>query len=175
MIIFAQIIAIFAIIAYSFAPHQKTKKKVLIFKIVSNSLYTLQYIILGAMSDAGTNLINVLQSIIFYKYAKENKKVPVLWGVIFSLIIILLGIISYTNITSIIPIALALITTYGIWQDNLKIYRITCAFTIFCWIFYNFYISAYVSAVGNIFQCISAIIAIYKLNIKTTDEKNAEI
>ncbi len=172
MVIFAQIIAIFAIITYSFAPHQKSKIKVLIFKIISNSLYTLQYLLLGAMSAAGTNLINVLQAIIFYKYAKENKKVPVLCGIIFSLIIILLGVFSYTNITSIIPIVLALITTYGIWQDNLKIYRITCAFTIFCWIFYNLYISAYVSAIGNIFQCASAIIAIYKLNIKTV-EKNS--
>ena len=171
MIIFAQIIAIFAIITYSFAPHQKSKIKVLIFKIVSNSLYTLQYLILGAMSAAGTNLINVLQSIIFYKYAKENKKVPIFWGVVFSIIIILLGIFSYTSITSIIPIVLALITTYGIWQDNLKIYRITCAFTIFCWIFYNLYLSAYVSAVGNIYQFISTIIAIYKLNIKNVDNE----
>ena len=57
MIIFAQIIAIFAIIAYSFAPHQKTKKKVLTFKIVSNSLYTLQYVLLGAMSAAGTKFL----------------------------------------------------------------------------------------------------------------------
>ena len=175
MIIFAQIIAIFAIIAYSFAPHQKTKKKVLTFKIVSNSLYTLQYLLLGAISAAGTNLINVLQSIIFYNYAKENKKVPVLWGIIFSIIIILLGIFSYKDITSIIPIVLALITTYGIWQDNLKIYRITCAFSIFCWIFYNFYISAYVSAIGNIFQFASAVLAIYKLNKKNTDEKKSEV
>ena len=169
MIILAQIIAIFAIIAYLFAPHQKSKKKVLVFKIVSNSLYMLQYIILGAISAAGTNFINVLQSIIFYKYAKENKKVPIFWGVVFSAIIILLGIFSYINITSIVPIALALLTTYGIWQDNLKIYRITCAFAIFCWIFYNIYISAYVSAIGNIFQCISTIIAIYNLNIKNVD------
>ena len=83
----------------------------------------------------------------------------------------MLGIFSYKDITSIIPIVLALLTTYGIWQDNLKIYRITCAFSIFCWIFYNFYISAYVSAVGNIYQCISTIIAIYNLNIKNTNEK----
>ena len=169
MFVFAQIIAIFAIIAYSFAPHQKSKKNVLIFKIVSNLLYALQYIILGAISAAGTNLISMLQSIIFYKYAKENEKVPVLWEVVFSAIIILLGIFSFTNITSIVPIALALLTTYGIWQDNLKIYRMTCAFAIFCWIFYNIYISAYMSAIGNIFQFISSIIAIYNLNIRNVD------
>ena len=174
MIILAQIIAIFAILAYSLVPHQKTKKKVLIFKIISNSLYTIQYLILGALSAAGTNFITVLQSLIFYKYAKENRKVPVLWGITLAVFIVIIGVLTYSNIGSLIPIILSLLTSYGVWQDNLKVYRIICAFSLFVWIFYNFYLSAYIAGAGNIFQFISAMIAIYNLDIKNKVKKLSE-
>ena len=126
----------------------------------------LHYFLLGALTAVGTNFINVAQSITFYKYAKENRKVPVFWGIVFAIITVTIGILTYSNLLSIIPIALTLMTTYGAWQDNLKVYRAICAFAVFCWIFYNIYISAYIASMGNVFQFCSAIIAIYNLDIK---------
>ena len=162
MFIFAQISAIFAIIAYALIPHQKNKKKVLICKLISNLFYTLQYLLLGAFSGAGTNLIDVLQSLIFYKYAKKEEKIPVAWIIVYIIIIIAIGFFTYTNLFSVIPIILAIIAAFGVWQDNLKINRIISIIISFCFIIYNISVTAYVSACGNVFQLVLAITAVYR-------------
>ena len=162
MVILAQIVAIFAIITFALIPHQKTKPKVLIWKLMSNVFYVIQYLLLGALSAAGTNFIDCLQAVIFYSYAKKNTKVPIFWWILYVIVIIIIGFFTYTNIFSVIPIILCIIVAFGVWQDNLRTNRIIAILIPLGFIIYNISVSAYIGACGNIFQFVLAVIAVYR-------------
>ena len=63
---------------------------------------------------------------------------------------------------SIIPIVVTIVYTYGLWQDDMKVIRITTAIAGFGWGIYNIVVMAYVGAIQSISQLISSIIAIFR-------------
>ncbi|MGN1297973.1 MAG: YgjV family protein [Clostridia bacterium] len=69
------------------------------------------------------------------------------------------------NIFSIFPVLLSILYTYGVWQSNLKTYRVISVVGAIAWMIYNSVVGAYASVIGNVFQCITAIIAIIRLDI----------
>lgn len=162
MFIIAQIFAIFAILVYSMGPHQKNKKRLLICNLTSNVLYLVQYLLLGAFTAVGINCIDFIRSLIFYRYAKNEKEIPISWWIGYVIILITIGIFTYTNIFSILPIALGIMFAYGIWQNNLKVYRIIMVINVLGWLIYNISVQAYVGTFGNILHLVSTIVAMYR-------------
>lgn len=175
MNIIAQIIGISAIITFAISPQQETKKKVLIFQLFSSILYALQYLILGALSAVATSIIGAVNNWVFYMYAKKNKEIPIAILYIYSIIILISGILTFNNIFSVFPIILSILYTYGVWQSNLKIYRIIAIVGALAWIIYNWTVGAYANAIGNGFQCVSAIIAVIRLDIMKNNQKIKEM
>lgn len=163
--IIAQVVGILAIITFALSPHQKKKKKILTVQLISSVLYALQYLLLGAFSAVATNIIGAVKNWVFYLYAKKDKEIPIAILCIYIIILLISGIFTYTNIFSIFPIILSILYAYGVWQSNLKVFRIISVFGAVCWIIYNFAVGAYVSAIGNIVQLISAIIAVVRIDI----------
>ena len=162
MFIITQSLGIIAVVMFALSLHQKNKIKVLIFSIISNFFNMLEYLLLNALSAVGTNIVDIVQAVIFYKYAKRNEKVPLYWIALYSIVLIIMGYFTYQGIISIFPIVLAITGAYAIWQDNLKVYRLLSLLIIFFWMVYNFSVSAYVNALGNIFQFIMGVIAVYR-------------
>lgn len=169
--IMAQILGILAILVFSLSPQQKTKNKILIFQLFSSILYCLQYFILGAFSAVVINIIGAIKESIFYLYTKKDKDIPVKILLIYTIIIIISGIITFTDIFSIFPAFLAILATYGTWQKSLKKYRILVVISIILWTVYNFVVGAYVNVIGNAFQLVSAVIAIIRLDVMKKKEE----
>ncbi len=165
MKIVAQILGLLAIISYAISPHAKTKRRVLVFHLISSILYALQYFLLNAFSAVITNTVGAVKCYIFYLYEKKEKEIPKSLFWIFMLIILALGIFTYNNIYSLIPILASVLSLYSVWQDNLKVLRIIIIISSSSWIFYNLIVGAYIGVIGNIFQLVSAIIAIVRFDI----------
>lgn len=161
----AQIVGILAIIVFAISPHQKTKKKVLIFQLISNMLYALQYLLLGAFSAVATNIVGGIKNLIFYFYTKAEKEIPNKFLYVYIIIIVIFGIFTFNGIISVIPILVSILYAYAVWQDSLKVYRIITIIGSIAWIIYNFIVGAYVGVAGNVFQLISAIIAFIRIDI----------
>ncbi|MCI8965108.1 MAG: YgjV family protein [Clostridia bacterium] len=179
-VIIAQIAGIFAMLVFAIVPQQKSKKRSLIMQIISDIFYGIQYLLLNAFSAVASNVIGAVNKYIFYVFAKKNKNVPIIILFIYIAITIVSGILTFTNILSVFPIFLSILYTYGAWQSNLKIYRIISVVGAALWIIYNFSVGAYIGAIGNVIQLISAIIAVIRLDIikkeeKINNQENAEI
>ena len=164
-LIIAQIIGIIALLISSLAPQQKTKKKVLIFKLFSTILYALQYLTLSAYSATVTNVIGAIRDYIFYRYSKAKKDIPIFILYIYIIIVLIFGIFTFNGLISILPILLSILTTYSVWQNNLKKYRSITAIITILWIIYNLAVGAYASAIGSLVSFTSVIIAIIRLDI----------
>lgn len=165
MNILAQVVGILAIVVFAISPHQKTKKRVLIFNIISCLLYATQYLLLGAFSAAATNIIGAAKDRVFYEYENKKKDIPIMVLLIYIVILVISGILTYTNIFSVFPVLLSSLSAYGVWQKNLKVYRNIVVINSASWLIYNFVVGAYVGAIGNAFQICSAIVAIIRLDV----------
>ncbi len=162
MFILAQICGIIALILTVISVQFKTKEKIVMCSIFANFVVTIQYFLLNALTGAVISIINTIRCIIFYYYKKKDKKPSLLVLLIFEIIAIVSGIISWQNIWSIIPIIITVIYTYGLWQDNVTIIRITTGIAGFGWTIYNIIVKAYVGAIQEVSQLISAIISLIK-------------
>ena len=168
MNIMAQIFAIIALIIMFFSYQKKSKKDFLFLQIFMNLFFGLQYFLLNAFSALASNIVSIIKSVIFYKYEKENRKIPTGLLILFVIIIITLGIFTYNGLSSIIPIIIAILYTYGTWQNKLiNTYKIGVLAAIL-WIYYNFVVGAYASVIGSVIELIASITGLIRLKNNTT-------
>lgn len=158
----AQVFGIISIILNIVIVQFKTKEKMLIGMIISNLVVAIQFFLLNAITGGIISLINVIRCIVFYMFKKENKKPSLLVLLIFEMIVIVSGIISWQNIWSILPIIATATYTYGIWQDDVLKIKYISAIIGFEWSIYDIIVRAYVGFVQGIIQVISAIVAIIR-------------
>ena len=130
------------------------KKKVMQIQMISNIMFTLQYIVLNAKSAAFVAAIAILRC---YFFSNNKLKIEKLTFLI-SLALIS-GIISYDGtFISLIPIINSIICILGASMKNVKNYKIIYASCSAIWIYYNYMVGAYIVIISNIFEIITAII-----------------
>ena len=162
MFIIAQIIGGIVLILTVISVQFKTKEKILICQIVANILVAIQYFLLNAITGAVISIINAIRCVIFYYYKKKDIKPSVIILIIFEVIAIISGIYTWQDIWSLIPIVVTVVYTYGLWQDNVTVIRITAGVVGFGWAVYNVIVMAYVGALQETAQLVSSVIAIFR-------------
>lgn len=162
MFILAQICGVITLILTVISVQFKTKEKIVMCFIWANLVVAIQYFLLGAITGAIISIINAIRCIVFYFYKKKDRKPSIIVLIIFEIVAVISGIISWQNMWSLIPIIVTIIYTYGLWQDDITIVRITTGIAGFGWTIYNIVVRAYIGALQEIAQLISSIISLYR-------------
>ncbi len=160
--ILAQLCGIIALLLTVISVQFKTKEKIVMCSVFANVVVAIQFFLLNAITGAIISVINTIRCIIFYYYKKKNKTPSFLVLAVFEIIAVISGVFSWQNFWSIIPIIVTVVYTYGLWQDNVTIIRITTGIAGFGWYLYDIIVRAYVGAIQEISQFISAIISLIK-------------
>jgi len=129
-------------------------------------LYTVQFLLLDARTGAVICIINTIRCVVFYIFKEKNIRPSIIVLMIFIIASIGAGIATWQNNYSIIAIFSALIYTYGLWQDNIKVIRVCAAIMAIGWVIYSLLVGAYSGALTETIEFISAIIAIVRYDIK---------
>lgn len=161
----AQIFGFLGAISMLLSSWQKTKEKVLTFLILDSLFYFIQYLLLGALSGAFTNIIGLIRTILF-KYKDNNKYLKnniILYTIM--IIYLVIGIITYKGLISTFPVIVSILYSVLLWQDNVKKIRIGTSIMILSWLIYNISVGAYIGAIVETILLISSIIAIIKIDI----------
>lgn len=161
--IVSQIFVIFAVLSFGFSYLTNDKKKIMILVTMTSLFYGGEYLLLGAFSGVVVNIISIIRNIWFYVNAKNNKKNNIWVLVILSLALVILGIITYENIFSIIPIVATVLFTYSVWQDNNKVYRYLSVPMSIMWIVYNIVCGSILGLIAESVMLVFEIIGIIKL------------
>lgn len=162
-----QLFGLIAIIFIVISIQQNNKKKILILQILSNCCYALQYVFLGAYTATVSCLIGICRGILFEKFCTNNKKKNPIWVLLLVIAMSLVnGIVTYKDPYSILAIISPVVYGYGLWQNNLKLFRIIALLNPILWIFYNIHVQAYTGIISSVFEITSAVIAIYRYDIK---------
>lgn len=162
----AQIMGLIALILISLSYQCKTKKNFLFTQIFSNIFFALQYFLLHAYSAFCSNIVSITRTIIFYIYTKRKKEIPIYFPIFIISTIIIIGIITYKDLYSIIPIIIAISYTIATYQKNLKITYIISIITCLLWIIYNKEVNAYIGIISSIIELIASSIGLFRIRGK---------
>ena len=136
MYIFAQIIGIAALSCAVCSFQQNNHKKILFFQILSGTLFTIHFTLIGATLGGVLNFFGMLRSIVFYnkdkKWAQGAK-----WLYIFSGIFIITGIFFWEGPISLFPMVSMVISTVCFWVTNPKKVRLLMLPASPLWMVYN--------------------------------------
>ncbi len=160
----AQTIGISAFIISLIAYHRDKKEKILFSMVISNILNLLHYILLGAFSGCITKIIAIFRDIIIINKRKNKILSSKIILLIFLMIYILAGILTYNDIWSIFPILAAIIYLIPIWNGNELTVKKAAFLCYFFWLIYNIFVFSISGIISNIVSIISTFIAIKNNN-----------
>jgi len=166
MDVIAQLFGFVALTLLLFSIQSNKKRTVLFFQILANAFFGLQYIILQTVSAALMNFVAIFRSVVYYLYAKKDKKAPVIVLLFLLILIIILSISTFNGLISLLPVIATVVYTYGTWQDNMTIYRLIVIVGAIFWLIFNVEVGAYVSVFSSILELISGIVAVCRYDLK---------
>ncbi|MCL1964738.1 MAG: YgjV family protein [Firmicutes bacterium] len=158
--VLSQIIGVIVIIVFVIAPHMKTKPALLLCIVIGNLLTVIEFLLLGAMTEVAVISISTVRSIVFFLYSRSEKRAPA-W--VFLLFAGMQGgavFVTWENWVSLLML-FDVVQTYGQWQTNMKILRISAIVTSVPIAVYNILVGGYTGAVNQCCQAVSASIALW--------------
>lgn len=166
----SQIIGFAAVGLYLLSYQLKSRKQIVWVTCISNALYVLQYILLGAFSGAVMDVMSTVSSF----FAAKKNEVPfrkyactLAWSNM--IVIAAVGLASayiQGKWLELLPIAGALFQTGGLWYDKEQTIRKFGLCSAPFWLVYNYISHAYGPALGSLIAIISIIISMIRYRKK---------
>ena len=122
----------FGVAAFQSSRH----KSIVLLKLLNELVFAVQYVLLGAYTGAVMNLISCVRNYIYAKSVEKGRSTTP-WIFIFSGIIVLSGILSWSSPLSLIPVAAKLLTCAAYGMKNPRTVRILTFPSSIGWIVYN--------------------------------------
>lgn len=166
LLIVSQIIGISAVVLYLLSFQLKKRKQIVWCTCLSNALYVLQYILLGAFSGAVMDFLSTVSSFFAGKknaswFKRHIKLIALLNFGLITAAGVALAVVQRDPI-ELIPIAGALLQTGGLWFENEQTIRKFGLGSAPFWLVYNFISQAYGAALGSVLAICSSAIAILR-------------
>lgn len=173
MLIVSQFIGLAAVGLYLLSYQLKKRRDIVWVTCISNALYVLQYILLGAFSGAIMDFMSTVSSFLAAKKNQPAFKKHARWLAISNMIVItVVGLISaylQKEWIELLPIVGALFQTGGLWFDNEQTIRKFGLCSAPFWLIYNYISQAYGAALGSVIAIVSIVTAMVRYRNKGTD------
>ena len=175
MLIISQIIGLAAVALFLLSYQLKKRKQIVLATCISNTLYVVQYVLLGAFSGAFMDLLSAVGSFLAGRkhsvnFRKHTKLIAFATLSLIAAVGIVIAVLRKDYI-ELIPVVGAIFQTGGLWcekEQNIRKFGIIGAPF---WLVYNLISQAYGAALGSILIIGSAAIAILRFR-KNQKEKS---
>ena len=170
MLIVSQIIGIVAVALYLLSYQLKKRRQIVLTTCISNALYVLQYILLGAFSGAVMDNMSTLCSFLAVRkntpaFRRHFRLIAASSLTLIAIAGLILAFVQKDWI-ELLPIAGALLQTGGLWLDDEQTIRKFGLAGAPFWLVYNFISQAYGAALGSALAICSIIIAMTRYRHK---------
>lgn len=175
ILIVSQIIGLGAVGLYLLSYQLKKRKQIVWATCISNALYVLQYVLLGAFSGAIMDALSTVGS--FFagkKHTQPFEKYAKLIAAANLIVITAAGLvtaIAQKDPIELLPIAGALFQTGGLWCEDEQTIRKFGLCSAPFWLAYNYISQAYGAALGSVLAIVSVVTAMirYRKNKNVSD------
>ena len=144
---------------------QKTRKGLILSKLLSDVIWFLYYFSLSAYSGAAIAVIGMIRELVFINRQKKWAKHP-FWLVFFLLLSFGCAYFTWKNIFSILPCIASAISVISFWIGKPGLSRILSFPISACMLTYNITCVAIIGVINEIFTVISSIIGFIRLDRK---------
>lgn len=164
--IVAQVIGVIALTMAIISFQQNSRKRILIFQLLSGTIFAAHFLLLGAYTGSALNALSVVRNLIFFQ--KSNKKWAAHngWLILFILLSVAVGIFTWESIFSLFPILGMVLGSVSFWVDNPKYVRALSFPVSPLWITYNIATHSYAGIITEIFVMSSIIIGMLRFDRK---------
>lgn len=166
----SQIIGFAAVGLYLLSYQLKKRKQIVWVTCISNALYVLQYLLLGAFAGAVMDIMSTVSSFFAAKKTEApfNRHARALaWSNMLAIAVVgLVSAVIQGEWLELLPIAGALFQTGGLWCDNEQTIRKFGLCSAPFWLVYNYISHAYGPALGSLIAIISIIISMVRYRKK---------
>ena len=164
--VLAQIFGVLGMIANVLSMQMKKRKNILIMLLLLSLFSALNFLCLGSITGAFISLFGIVEMIINYIFEKNKKDVPIYVIVIYIIINIILGLLTYKGLIDILPIVSSIAYVLGILNKKESNIRKLMLINQASWLTYDINQKAYAFAISNVLSIISNIIAMYRYDYK---------
>lgn len=172
MFIVAQFFGILVIIANVLSMQMKSKKQIIFMFILANLFSAINFVLLQSYSGAIICSFAIIQTFINKIFEKKGHSVPKLIILLYIIISIILGAITFNSFIDILPIICSILYTITIIQNKEKNIRMISLVNILLWIMYDVVCQAYTAAISDTLTTISTLVGIYRLDYKKSKKLN---
>jgi len=151
---------LFGVLAFQNNNH----KNIVLLKLLNEFFFAIQYMLLGAYTGAAMNLVSCIRNYIYCKNVEAGRSTRK-WMFIFSIIIVAVGIVTWSSFWSLVPIFAKLLTTaaYGM-RDPKKVRFLTLPSSL-CWLLYNALYHSAGGVINEVFTTVSILVGIVRFDI----------
>ncbi len=133
-------------------------------------MFVIQYLLLGAYTGAAMDVIGIIRNITFILLVKYERSTTV-GIVIFSLVTIGLGVLSWEGYISLLAIFAKTITTIAYGIKNARTIRMCNIPSSSCWLAYNLISFSLAGVINEIFVLASIAVAEFRFSRKKQNNK----
>lgn len=132
----AGLVGVAALIVALVSFQMNVPKKMVICQLISNTLFTIHFFMLGAVVGAAINIMSAVRSLIYSQTDKKWAMHPV-WTLVFVLVSVLIAVFCWEGLVSLLPVLGAVCYTISFRMKTSKMVRLVSLPSSPCWIVYN--------------------------------------
>ena len=144
---------------------QKTRKGLILSKLISDVIWFLYYCSLSAYSGAAIAVIGMMRELVFINREKKWANHPI-WLAFFLTLSFGSAFLTWKNVYSILPCIASAISIISFWIGNPKLSRILSYPISACMLTYNITCMAIIGIINEIFTVTSSIVGFFRLDRK---------
>lgn len=158
----AQGIGVIAMILPYFIYTARTRKMLITLKFVSDALWGTHYFMLGALSGAVMNVINMGREVVFQCKTSHKWAQTPIWAIVFIIINLSSTAVSWQGWQSLLPAVGASISVIGLWCASPLTIRLFSLPSTACWLLYALMSGTVSGIICNVIQMAAIIIGLYR-------------
>lgn len=141
---------------------QKTGKRLLLCKLLSDLLWAAHYLLLGGYSGFAAACIGVVRESIFlhqrFRWARSKG-----WLLLFAALAVGSAAVTWQTPMSLLPALASLLSVFGFWRNHPTLSKILAFPISFCMLTYDVYVVSYMGIANEVITLLSATVAVMVL------------
>lgn len=138
----------------------KKRRRILGIQLASNCSWIIHYLLLGASTGAGLNVVGGLRAYAFSRYDQKHRPGWLLGAVIAA--IFLATALTWQGWVSLLPAAGMTTATIGFWQRNTQHIRLIALCASPLWLVYGLLSGSYAAVAAEVLMVASLLISLWR-------------
>lgn len=149
---------------------QKTGMKILLFKLISDIIWAVHYLLLGAISGFCIAAIGIVRESVFM-IIDRNSKAGKIWLVVFACVAVISAAFTWKSVISFLPATASVISVISFFFAKPKLSRILSFPISLCMGIYSFSSGSYAGVTNEILTVISSCLGMLRLDKNNKEDK----